>query len=206
MGTRSFARSLVATTSARASLDAGFKHCCLRPGRYDGSRKNHFFPRVIARSALAVRKHFLRADGHGLSLQTKQPHVHQLVKKASSRAEIVKLITEHDLPREAISTQWLNEVAVWDALLQRMPMTAMIRNLGKMPSVGLVQPFSDAAKLIVRKLGDETVLKRARIHPLAVLIAEKVYVQGKGEKGSLTWRSEERRVGKECRSGRSGTQ
>ena len=29
-------------------------------------------------------------------------------KKASSRAEIVNLITEHDLPREAIPTQWLN--------------------------------------------------------------------------------------------------
>jgi 60 kDa SS-A/Ro ribonucleoprotein len=109
-------------------------------------------------------------------------------KKASSKDEIVKLITEHDLPREAIPTQWLNEVAVWDALLQRMPMTAMIRNLGKMTSIGLVQPFSDAAKLIVRKLSDEVVLKRARIHPLAVLIAEKVYAQGKGEKGSLTWK------------------
>jgi len=64
----------------------------------------------------------------------------------------------------------------------------MIRNLGKMTSIGLVQPFSEAAKLIVRKLSDETVLKRARIHPLAVLIAEKVYAQGKGDKGSLTWK------------------
>jgi len=109
-------------------------------------------------------------------------------KKAASKDEIVKLITENELPREAIPTQWLNEVAVWEALLQHMPMTAMIRNLGKMTSIGLVQPFSDAAKLIVRKLGDETMLKRARIHPLAVLIAEKVYAQGKGEKGSLTWK------------------
>ena len=109
-------------------------------------------------------------------------------KCASSTREVVKLINDFDLPREAIPTQWLNEAAVWDALLQRMPMTAMIRNLGKMTSIGLVQPFSDAAKLIVRKLGDETVLKRARIHPLAVLIAEKVYAQGKGEKGSLTWK------------------
>jgi len=109
-------------------------------------------------------------------------------KKASSKDEVVKLIVEHDLPREAIPTQWLNEVAVWDVLLANMPMTAMIRNLGKMTSIGLVQPFSDAAKLIVRKLGDESALKRARIHPLGVLIAEKVYAQGKGDKGSLTWK------------------
>ena len=109
-------------------------------------------------------------------------------KKASSRKEIVKLIAEHDLPREAIPTQWLNEIAVWDALLAEMPMTAMIRNLGKMTSIGLAQPFSEAAGLIVRKLSDESALKRARIHPLAVLIAEKVYAKGRGDKGSLTWK------------------
>src|SRR4030095_14290715 len=39
-----------------------------------------------------------------------------------------------------------------------------------------------------RKLSDEAVLKRARIHPLAVLIAEKVYAQGRGDNGSLTWK------------------
>jgi 60 kDa SS-A/Ro ribonucleoprotein len=108
-------------------------------------------------------------------------------RKASTKAEIVKLITEHDLPREAVPTQWLNEPAVWDALLPRMPMTAMIRNLGKMTSLGLIQPFSDAATLVVNKLSDEKVLKRARIHPLAVLLAAKVYALGHGEKGNLAW-------------------
>jgi 60 kDa SS-A/Ro ribonucleoprotein len=48
-------------------------------------------------------------------------------KRASNAGEIVKLINEFDLPREAIPTQWLNEVVVWEALLERMPMTAMIR-------------------------------------------------------------------------------
>ncbi len=108
-------------------------------------------------------------------------------KRATSAGEIVKLITDFDLPREAIPTQWLNEVAVWDALLQRMPMTALIRNLGKMTSLGLIKPFSDAKQLVLRKLKDETALKRSRIHPLAVLVAQKVYAQGHGDKGSLKW-------------------
>src|SRR6266540_1495537 len=108
-------------------------------------------------------------------------------KKASSQAEIVKLIDEFDLPREAIPTQWLNEAKVWEALLERMPMTAMIRNLGKMTSIGLVKPFSDAKKLVLRKLKDETALKRSRIHPLAVLVAQKIYAQGHGDKGALKW-------------------
>jgi 60 kDa SS-A/Ro ribonucleoprotein len=109
------------------------------------------------------------------------------VKRTSNAIEVVKLIDEFDLPREAIPTQWLNEAAVWEALLERMPMTAMIRNLGKMTSLGLLKPFSDAKRLIVRKLKDETALKRARIHPLAVLVAQKIYAQGHGDKGALKW-------------------
>src|SRR5205809_19150 len=70
------------------------------------------------------------------------------VKRSSNVIEVVKLIDQFDLPREAISTQWLNEVAVWDALLDRMPMTAMIRNLGKMTSLGLLAPFSAAKRQI----------------------------------------------------------
>ena len=108
-------------------------------------------------------------------------------KRASGTDEIVKLIGEFDLPREAIPTQWLNDAAVWDALLQRMPLTAMIRNLGKMTSLGLIKPFSDTKKLVLRKLKDETALQRARIHPLAVLVAQKIYAQGHGDKGALKW-------------------
>ena len=108
-------------------------------------------------------------------------------KRATRAGEIVKLIDEFDLPREAIPTQWLNEAVVWEALLERMPMTAMIRNLGKMTSLGLLAPFSEAKGLIVRKLRDETALKRARIHPLAILVAQKIYAQGRGDKGGLKW-------------------
>ncbi|MBM3822351.1 MAG: TROVE domain-containing protein [Verrucomicrobia bacterium] len=108
-------------------------------------------------------------------------------KRASSKDEIVKLITEFDLPREALPTQWLNEVAVWDALLARMPMMAMVRNLAKMTSIGLIKPFSDAKKLVLRKLKDETALKRSRLHPLAVLVAQKIYAQGHGDKAALKW-------------------
>ncbi|HEY6166938.1 MAG TPA: TROVE domain-containing protein, partial [Verrucomicrobiae bacterium] len=109
------------------------------------------------------------------------------VKRTTNVVEVVKLIDEFDLPREAIPTQWLNEIAVWDALLANMPMTAMVRNLGKMTAIGLIKPFSDAKKLVLSKLKDETALRRSRIHPLALLVAQKVYAQGHGEKGALKW-------------------
>ena len=68
------------------------------------------------------------------------------VKRTSNVIEVVKLIDEFDLPREAIPTQWLNELEVWEALLQRMPLTALVRNLGKMTSIGLVKPFSQVGR------------------------------------------------------------
>lgn len=101
--------------------------------------------------------------------------------------ELVKLITDYELPRECIPTEFLSQVEVWDALLQKMPMTAMIRNLGKMTSIGLVSPNSDAAKLVGKQLEDANLLHKARIHPISVLMAQTIYKSGHGMKGSLSW-------------------
>lgn len=111
----------------------------------------------------------------------------EAAKRATSAAEIVKLIHDHRLVRECIPTQFLNDKAVWEALLQDMPITAMVRTLGRLSAIGLVAPLSEAAKLVCDRLGDVQRLKRGRVHPIALLIAQKVYAQGKGERGSLMW-------------------
>lgn len=59
---------------------------------------------------------------------------------------------------------------------------AMIGNLGKMTAIDLIKPFSDAKKLVLRKLKDETALAWARLHPLAALVAQKTYAQVTGIK------------------------
>lgn len=108
-------------------------------------------------------------------------------KKAETEQEIVRLITDYGLPRECVPTNWLNSVAVWGALLEKMPLTALVRNLGKMTSVGLIKPLSRWAGLIPTRLADPDELRRARMHPLTILVALKTYAQGRGDKGSLTW-------------------
>lgn len=110
-------------------------------------------------------------------------------KAATSAKEIVNLIQDCNLPRECIPTQFLNDPGIWEALLQKMPMTAMIRNLAKMTAIGLAAPLSQASKLIVQRLGDLEYLRKSRVHPLAVLIAARQYAQGHGDKGSLAWSS-----------------
>lgn len=66
-------------------------------------------------------------------------------------------------------------------------MTAMIRNLGRMSSLGLLKPLSTHSKEVAARLVDEVALRKARIHPLNALVAQRTYQQGHGEKGSLTW-------------------
>lgn len=107
--------------------------------------------------------------------------------KESDETMIVQLIKDHGLVREHVPTQHLNSESVWAALLEKMPMTAMIRNLGKMSNVGLLKPLSSYSKMICDKLRNDDMLKRARIHPFNVLLALKTYEQGHGDKGKLTW-------------------
>jgi len=99
---------------------------------------------------------------------------------------VAELIRAYDLPREAIPTLFLNDKTVWEALLERMPLTALLRNLATLTRVGVLDSKtwqSDVAK----ELTDAGRLKAARVHPLTVLAALKTYAQGHGERGKHTW-------------------
>ena len=144
-------------------------------------------PHTVKRKVKGVLVEKTYADGPGLEFLPEAIAAFEDAKKADEKA-LVKLITEHDLPREAIPTERLNSAKVWEALLENMPMTAMIRNLGKMTSIGLIGPLSRAQKLVVERLGDKERLKNGRVHPMQVLLALKTYAAGHGFKGALTWR------------------
>lgn len=107
--------------------------------------------------------------------------------KKGERAQLLKLVAEYRLPREALPTEALSHPEIWDALLQDMPVGAMVRNLGKLTSVGVLKPLSEAAKKITETLGDAEKLRRARLHPLQVLVALNTYRQGHGVRGGLKW-------------------
>lgn len=107
---------------------------------------------------------------------------------ATTTAEIVDLITTYDLPRECIPTVYLNDPDVWRALLVNMPLTALIRNVGKLGSVGVLVPGAwDAITAVCDKLDNSEIIRRARVHPISVLAAMLTYTQGHGERGNLTW-------------------
>jgi len=107
--------------------------------------------------------------------------------KAASPVEIPKLITDHRLTHEMVPAEHKGHAEVWAALLPHMPLTAMLRNLGRLSSLGVLTPMSDAARLVAERLGDHERLRRARVHPLSLLVALETYRRGCGVRGSLTW-------------------
>ena len=107
--------------------------------------------------------------------------------RATSAAEIAHLIRDERLPREAVPTEWLTDAAVWEALLDDMPMTAMLRNLATMTRVGLLTQGSLATASVRDRLTDAGRLRAARVHPIAVLSALMTYQSGRGVRGSATW-------------------
>ncbi len=108
-------------------------------------------------------------------------------KFAKAPTDVIALICDHHLPRECVPTQLLNAPEVWEALLESMPLTALIRNLAKMTAVGLLKPSTAAAQVVADRLGDADYLRKSRLHPMALLLAQKTYASGHGLKGSLKW-------------------
>lgn len=105
----------------------------------------------------------------------------------STPAEAARLISEHGLVREMVPTELLRHAEVWEALLERMPLMAMIRNLGVMTRVGLLAPMARASDRVAVRIGDGEVLRKARVHPIAILAALKTYASGRGVRGRGSW-------------------
>jgi 60 kDa SS-A/Ro ribonucleoprotein len=114
-------------------------------------------------------------------------HAFEEVKRAKTKTEVVHLIREQGLVRECIPTRWLGEAEVWEALLERMPLTATVRNLATMTRLGLLAPLSNGTSKVLAELSNIDRIRKARLHPVAVLMAMRTYAAGYGERGQHTW-------------------
>ena len=76
---------------------------------------------------------------------------------------------------------------VWTELLPRLPMTALLRNLPTLTRRELLKPMGDNAEAVATRLTDPEALRKARVHPLAMLIALMTYARGQSLQGEATW-------------------
>src|SRR5690606_27565834 len=92
--------------------------------------------------------------------------------------QAVQVVTERKVPWEYLPDQMQAQPEVWDALIDTVGITALIRNLARMTQMGLLKPMSAANARVARRLTDADELARGRIHPMDVFLALRVYNSG----------------------------
>lgn len=97
--------------------------------------------------------------------------------------EAVALIEKLRFTHEFVPNELLGERDVWQALLPNLPMTALTRNLRKMTQVGLLVDGSDAVLTLKERLLNANNLRKARVHPLRLMMAERQYRSGTDRRG-----------------------
>jgi 60 kDa SS-A/Ro ribonucleoprotein len=106
------------------------------------------------------------------------------LRKTTDAATAARIICEHQVPRECVPSRLLVYPEVWAALLEAMPTSALLRNLGTMTRVGLLAVGSKATEQVVARLRD-----RARLgsHPIELLATFVAYRSGRGVRGQGVW-------------------
>jgi 60 kDa SS-A/Ro ribonucleoprotein len=107
--------------------------------------------------------------------------------KTTDEKEIAKLVSDYGLTWEMLDNKWLSSHVVWDAIFETIKPEALMRHLARLTSNGYLTNSNNATKKIVDIFSNADTIKRARLHPLKILTALKIYSQGHGDKGSLTW-------------------
>lgn len=78
--------------------------------------------------------------------------------------------------------------SVWEALVEAgLPQTALLRQLPRLTALGLLDPLGDVVGRVTAQLTDAERLRRARVHPVGVLVALRTYASGLGVRGGQRW-------------------
>ncbi len=112
---------------------------------------------------------------------------YEVIKTTEDEDIAIALINQHNFVREHLSTKLLNNVHVWNALLNKMPIIALLKNLNKLTSLNLFSHYPDSLAKVTNQLQSIDMIVKNRIHPLQVLIALTTYTKGNGFKGKLEW-------------------
>jgi len=109
-------------------------------------------------------------------------------KATTDKTTLIALLREYKLQREMLPTPALADPAVWEALLPNLGLTALIRNLGNLSKIGLLATDRpDIIDSVIVQITSQEGLRKARIHPIAVLTALMTYKNGHGVKGKGVW-------------------
>ena len=104
---------------------------------------------------------------------------------ARSWAQIVR---DYRLTWEMLPDAALARPEVWDALLDvGVPMTALMRQLPRLTRLGMLPAIGGRTTEVCAQLTDADRLRKARVHPVSVLVAQRTYAGGASHRGTAQW-------------------
>lgn len=104
---------------------------------------------------------------------------------ARSWAQIVR---DYRLTWEMLPDAALARPEVWDALLDvGVPMTALMRQLPRLTRLGMLPAIGGRTREVCAQLTDADRLRKARVHPVSVLVAQRTYPGGASHRGTAQW-------------------
>jgi 60 kDa SS-A/Ro ribonucleoprotein len=108
---------------------------------------------------------------------------------ATSVAEWIAVLSEYPaLSWEMLPDAALGEPEVWAKLIDNgVPQTALMRQLPRLTRLGLLAPMSDTLNTVTGQLIDVERLRKARVHPVNVLVAARTYASGASARGQSEW-------------------
>jgi len=98
---------------------------------------------------------------------------------------VPEIVERFRLPWEALPTELLRDPKVWHALIPHMGLTGLILSLGRMTNIEAITR-KDYQRVIERIVNEDNI-RAAKVHPLTLLLTQKLYADGHGLKGNLTW-------------------
>lgn len=113
----------------------------------------------------------------------------ETIKDITHMPEIANRVRKNtNLTWEMLPSDALASPEVWEAMISRgMPLGALVRNLGRLGALGILKPMGKTTRQVCKQLRNAEAIRRARLHPLSILKAQKVYAKGRGVRGSLSW-------------------
>ena len=94
--------------------------------------------------------------------------------------DVIAIIRKWELTWEQVPNRLLRSKNVLAALLPMMPLTALLRHLGKLTNHGLLQPKSKEEEFTCTRLENDDILRKANLHPIQILSSLNGYRIGRG--------------------------
>jgi 60 kDa SS-A/Ro ribonucleoprotein len=111
------------------------------------------------------------------------------VARGVDEPELIRLIGKYRLPMEVIPSERRTAAVYESVLMHGAGLTWTVRNLSNLASRGILSPgvYNEALKAVIDVLSDADRIRKARVHPLQMLVALATYRAGRGVRGHGAW-------------------